>query len=138
MRRLYFSNLINRLGKGAKIYGRIIVHFPENVIIGQNCTFNDGVVINARKSIFIGDNVRVSQHVIIETGYLEYRRTSDRKEHRAKPIVIHDNVWIASGARVLAGVTIGEGSIVACGAVVTKDVPPKSIAKGVPAQSLAL
>lgn len=53
-----------------------------------------------------------------------------------KPIVIEQEVWIGSHATILGGVTIGRGSIVAAGAVVTKDVPPMTILGGVPAKVL--
>ncbi|NLG26918.1 MAG: acyltransferase, partial [Chloroflexi bacterium] len=53
-----------------------------------------------------------------------------------EPIVIEDDCWIASGAIVLAGVTIGRGSVVAAGSVVTHDVPPYSVVAGMPARVL--
>ena len=132
---IYFSYLLDALGSGTRIYGRITLYFPENIKIGQNCTINEGVVINGREKITIGDNVRISPYTIIETGYLDYQSDTQSKAHQAKKIIIKDNVWIASGARILAGVTVGEGAIVASGAVVTKDVPAKSIAKGIPAKT---
>ncbi|WP_197716628.1 DapH/DapD/GlmU-related protein [Methylocaldum marinum] len=52
----------------------------------------------------------------------------------AKPIVIERNVWIAAGATVIGGVTIGENSVVAAGSVVTKDVPPNTLVGGNPAR----
>ena len=57
-----------------------------------------------------------------------------RGDRIASPVRICDKVWIGSGARLLPGVTIGEGAIVAMGAVVTRDVPPYAIAAGVPAR----
>jgi len=54
-------------------------------------------------------------------------------EGRSEPIVIGDNTWIASRAIILKGVTIGEGCVIAAGAVVTKNVPPYSMVAGVPA-----
>ena len=51
-----------------------------------------------------------------------------------QPVVVEDDVWIGAGVIVLKGVTIGSGSIVAAGAVVTKSIPPFSIAAGVPAK----
>lgn len=53
-----------------------------------------------------------------------------------EPIHLEDDVWIGSGAVVLPGVTIGEGSVVAAGAVVSKDVPPMTIVGGVPAKPI--
>ena len=52
----------------------------------------------------------------------------------SKPIVIKDNVWIGRDCRILKGVTVGEGSIVALGAIVTKDVPPYTVVAGNPAK----
>lgn len=52
----------------------------------------------------------------------------------AKPITIRDNVWFGAGVQVLPGVTIGEGAVIAAGAVVTKDVPPRTLVAGVPAK----
>ena len=53
------------------------------------------------------------------------------------PIVIEDNVWIGARVSVIAGVTIGEGSVIGAGAVVTKDIPPYSVAVGVPARVIS-
>ena len=133
--RLYLSMIIDEMGAGTKIYGRVTVYFPENIRIGKNCTINEGVILNGRSPIRIGNNVRISPYTIIETGYLDYKSEEQVKSHQGKDIIIGDNVWIASGARILAGVTIGEGALIAAGAVVTKDVPPESIAKGVPART---
>jgi acetyltransferase-like isoleucine patch superfamily enzyme len=52
----------------------------------------------------------------------------------AKPIAIERNVWIAAGATIIGGVTVGENSVVAAGAVVTRDVPPNTLVGGNPAR----
>ncbi|MFK1641101.1 DapH/DapD/GlmU-related protein [Bacteroides fragilis] len=56
------------------------------------------------------------------------------KHNKKKPVVIEDRVWIGPNAIILHSVTIGEGAVVAAGAVVTKDVPPFSIVGGIPAK----
>ena len=56
------------------------------------------------------------------------------KYAESKPIVIDDNVWIGRDSRILKGVTVGKGSIVALGAIVTRDVPPYSVVAGNPAK----
>jgi acetyltransferase-like isoleucine patch superfamily enzyme len=58
----------------------------------------------------------------------------ERKKLLVKPIVIKQNAWIGAGATILPGVTIGENSVVAAGAVVTKDVPANNVVGGVPAR----
>ncbi len=84
----------------------------ENIEIGNNCCISKNVTIRDSNS-----------HCIKREGY---RCTA--------PIKICDNVWIGLGATVLSGVTIGEGSVVAAGAVVNKDVPPRTMVAGVPAR----
>jgi acetyltransferase-like isoleucine patch superfamily enzyme len=93
---------------------------------------NRNVDITCFSSIKIGNNVLISKGVMIRdsdnhsVGGAEYVGT--------KPIVICDNVWIGVRAIILKGVTIGEGSIVAAGAVVTHNVPPHTLVGGVPAR----
>ncbi|MCB1784300.1 MAG: acyltransferase [Alphaproteobacteria bacterium] len=131
LRAFYFSNLFDDVGPGLRVFGRVKIYYPEKIKVGAHCTLNEGVLIDARSPVTIGDHVRISSYVVIETGYLE--KTGNPRKHLCEAIVIEDDVWIATGARILAGVRIGKGSIVAAGAVVTKDVPPGSLAKGVPA-----
>lgn len=82
--------------------------------------------------MLIGPNVS-----IITSGHpLEPSRRRDGVT--AAPIVIERNVWIAAGATIIGGVTVGENSVVAAGAVVTKDVPPNSLVAGVPAKVIRM
>lgn len=100
----------------------------RNVFINQNCTFYDLGGLDIADDVMIGPNVSLitSGHPIEPS----QRRTSVI----AKPIVIERNVWIAAGAIVIGGVTIGENSVVAAGSVVTRDVPPNSLVGGNPAR----
>ncbi|MGQ4648729.1 acyltransferase [Lyngbya aestuarii] len=123
--------LVGKLGKRVKVYGWPTLYYPENIIIGDDTTINHGVIIGGRGGVQIGNNVRISPYAIIESGYLQFDKIP--YQHSAKRIVIDDGVWIASGAIILAGVRIGEGAVVAAGAVVTKDIPPRTIAMGIPA-----
>jgi len=95
----------------------------RNVFINQNCTFYDLGGLDIADDVMIGPNVSLP----IEPSQ---RRTSVI----AKAIVIERNVWIAAGAIVIGGVTIGENSVVAAGSVVTRDVPPNSLVGGNPAR----
>lgn len=122
---------MKKLGKNIKFYGIPTLYSPENISIGDNTTINHGVIIGGRGGVTIGNNVRISPYSIIETGYLKLDKIP--YEHDAKPIYIGNDVWIASGATIIAGVTINDSAIIASGAVVTKDVPTGMIAMGVPA-----
>jgi acetyltransferase-like isoleucine patch superfamily enzyme len=109
----------------------ISVNKGATLEIGSGRT-NTDIDITCFKSITIGKHVFISKGVIIRdsdshtlecNGYIE-----------TKPIVIGDDVWIGMRAIILKGVTIGEGSVVGAGAVVTHDVPPHSMVGGVPAK----
>jgi len=100
----------------------------QRVFINQCCTLYDMGGVDIGERVMIGPNVN-----IITTGH-PLQPSQRRAYVEAKPIVIERNVWIATGATIVGGVTIGENSVVAAGAVVTKDVPPNSFVAGVPAK----
>jgi acetyltransferase-like isoleucine patch superfamily enzyme len=93
--------------------------------IGSRSIFNYGVSLEARSSIRIGSRAMFGSLV----------RVTDRGQG---PVVIGDDVWIAHGAVIEPGVTIGSGSVVAAGSVVSRDVPPGSLAIGNPARCMSL
>jgi acetyltransferase-like isoleucine patch superfamily enzyme len=100
----------------------------RNVFINQNCTFYDLGGLDIADDVMIGPNVS-----LITSGHpIEPSRRRDFVI--ARPIVIERNVWIAAGAIVIGGVTVGENSVVAAGSVVTRDVPPNSLVGGNPAR----
>jgi acetyltransferase-like isoleucine patch superfamily enzyme len=103
--------------------------------IGDNCFINYGTSIAATQSVSIGSGANIGTYVIIMDNDF-HRIEPERRDERppSKPVVIEDNVWIGARAIVLPGVTIGAGSVVAAGAVVAQDVPPRSIVGGVPAR----
>ena len=100
----------------------------RNVFINQNCTLYD------LGGIDIGDDVMIGPNVSIITSGHPISPTERRSGVVAKPIRIERNVWIAAGAIIIGGVTIGENSVVAAGAVVTKDVPANTLVGGNPAR----
>src|SRR3954462_11079401 len=100
----------------------------KNVFVNQNCTFYDLGGLDIADDVMIGPNVS-----LITTGHpLDPSRR--RSITLGKPIVIEKNVWVAAGATIIGGVTVGENSVVAAGSVVTSDVPPNTIVGGTPAR----
>jgi acetyltransferase-like isoleucine patch superfamily enzyme len=97
------------------------------VFINHACSFLDMGGITLEDDVLIGPKV----NLITENHPLD---PSDRKALMTKPIVIKCNAWIGAGATILPGVTIGENSVVAAGAVVSKNVPANTVVRGIPAK----
>jgi len=127
----YWKFFFSDLGKNVRFYGSIKVYMPNNISVGNNCAINEFVILNGRDEIIIGNNVIISPLSIINTGGLIYD-TFPRK-HFSKKVIIKNNVWIGTGAQIMPGVSIGENSVIGGGAVVTRDIPPNSVAMGIPA-----
>jgi acetyltransferase-like isoleucine patch superfamily enzyme len=126
------------IGNNCKIWSHIgttqISAGPRAVIsIGENTFINTGTIITSRRRIVIGKNCHLANQVIIMDD--DFHDVSQREHTSEKAAIsIGNNVWIATRAIILKGVTIGEGAVVAAGAVVTKDVPPFTLVGGVPAK----
>jgi acetyltransferase-like isoleucine patch superfamily enzyme len=108
--------------------GGVDITVGRNVFINQNCTFYDLGGLEIADGVMIGPNVS-----IITSGH-PLEPSQRRASVIAKPIVIERNVWIAAGATIIGGVTVGENSVVAAGSVVTKDVPSNTLVGGNPAR----
>ncbi len=91
-----------------------------------------GVQIVCKKKITIGNNVAIARDVIIRDNDAHEILEKDHKS--VKEVTIGNNVWIGNRAMIMKGVHIGDGAIVAAGAIVTKDVPPNTMVAGVPAK----
>ncbi len=116
------------------VRARIFVRNGGYLEIGSNSRIN-GCHISASDKIIIGRNVRISQYVLIMDN--DFHQVNDHfADGVKKPIIIEDDVWIAAKATILKGVTIGRGSVIAAGAVVTKDVEPFTLVGGVPAKAI--
>ncbi|WP_175963775.1 sugar O-acetyltransferase [Burkholderia pyrrocinia] len=99
----------------------------RNVFVNQNCTFYD------LGGLEIGDDVMIGPNVSLITSSHPVEPSRRRDFVVAKPIAIERNVWVGAGATIIGGVTVGEHSVVAAGAVVTRDVPPNTLVGGNPA-----
>ena len=110
--------------------------YHRKVSFGENTAINSGTMFDALEPITIGRNVHISFNVLFlgVTHPLSPDENGYRGNESAGPIVVEDSTWLGAGVKVLGGVTIGKGSIVAAGAVVTKDVPPNVVVGGVPAK----
>lgn len=132
-RRLYLVDLAS----DAAIYFGAEIRAGINLSIGSGSIIGDRVILDARNGISIGKDVNFSSDVHIWTEQHdhsdpEFRCMSDR----SFGVKICNRAWIGPGVTILHSVTIGEGAVVAAGAVVTKDVEPFSIVAGIPAAKI--
>lgn len=132
--RLRFGALVRARGVNCVCAWDADLKYPENILLGNGVVIGSGCSIGAHSRVTMGDNVRLSRDVIVETAGLDFSELTPPYRHISQPIVIEKGVWLGARAIVLAGVTIGEGSIVAAGSVVTVDVPTYSLVGGVPAR----
>jgi len=115
------------------IFTPIYLNYGKNLKIGKNVFINFDCTFLDLGGITIEDEVQIGPKVSLVTEN-HPQNPEQRKGLVCKPILIKRNAWIGANATILPGVTIGENSIVAAGAVVSKDVPDNTIVGGVPAK----
>jgi acetyltransferase-like isoleucine patch superfamily enzyme len=132
----YPSQLVMRKNAELIVNGRFTIYSGHNITINEGAVLvlgsgyiNNDLDLACFDRIEIGDDVAISKSVTI--------RDSDNhifngRKH-SKPVKIGNHVWIGLNVIILKGVTIGDGAVVAAGALVNKDVPPRSLVGGVPA-----
>lgn len=129
------AELIGDLAPTAHIRPPLAVDYGAFISVGEGTFINSGLTALDVARITIGRDVQIGPNVQLLTPIhpLESRPRRAKLE-AARPITIEDNVWLGGGVIVLPGVTIGANSVIGAGAVVTKDVPPFSLAVGNPAR----
>ena len=116
-----------------RLFPPFYTDFGKNITIGQDVFINSGCHFQDQGGVVIGDGALIGHNVVLATVNHDLDPAQNRKNHYA-PIHIGAHAWIGSNATILAGVSIGDWSVVAAGAVVTHDVPPNVVVGGVPAR----
>ena len=121
------------------INNKFSVGIGSDIRVFDNATLKIGsgylngfVQIVCAKNIQIGEDVAIARDVIIRD--TDAHKIDDGKHEERKEVVIGNHVWIGTRAIIMKGVHIGDGAVIAAGAIVTKDVPPNSIVAGIPAK----
>lgn len=120
------------MGAGSTIHTGARFYNPSNISIGKDSILGEGIVLDGRDRIVIGDHVDIASDVMIYNSQHDIH--SDDFHAISAPVIIEDYIFIGPRAIILPGVTLAKGSVVGAGAVVTKDVPAFSIVGGVPAK----
>jgi acetyltransferase-like isoleucine patch superfamily enzyme len=118
----------------AQIYRWRDLRSGSQIAIGEGSIIGSDCILDGRCGISIGRSVNISSEVALWT--LQHDTDSPTFETSGGPISVGDRAWISFRATILPNVCIGEGAIVAAGAIVTKDVPPYAIVGGIPATKI--
>lgn len=127
------SEILGKVGKVFLLEQPFMCDYGYNIEIGENFCSNHNLLILDPAKVTFGDNVMIGPNCGFYTTTHPLNPILRNKGYQqAKPIKIENNVWICSNVIVLGGVTIGENSVIAAGSVVTKSIPPNSLAGGNP------
>lgn len=123
-----------KIGKKSHIHIGCRMYEPKNITVGEGTIIGDHATLDGRDKLTIGDHVDLASEVMIFNASRDIH-TDDFKVV-FKPVTIRNHVFIGPRAIILPGVTVGYGAVIAAGAVVTKDVPAKTLVGGVPAKKI--
>ena len=132
--RTLMSELVGyEVDEGFGLFPPIYSDFGRNIKLGRNVFINSGCCFQDQGGIELGDGCMIGHQVVIAT--LNHDLMPERRASMMPAkVTLGRNVWVGAHATILPGVTIGDNSVVAAGAVVTKDVPANCVAAGVPAR----
>ncbi|TCK84878.1 acyltransferase [Albibacterium bauzanense] len=143
---ILFRSLFKSCGKKVRFFPTKSDFYYQTISIGSDVFIGTGASFIATKSfIEIGNKVMFGPNVTIRGGnhsthiigkYMADYTPKDKLKTDDQPVIIEDDVWVGTGVIILKGVRIGQGAIIAAGAVVTKDVEKYAIVGGIPAKRL--
>ena len=127
-----------KIGKSSNVHATVILRQANNIEIGEGCLINHNNVLQAGKvnaKIRIGNYVHTGANVMIiafNHAFDTREKPTIKQDYYDASVIIEDDVWIGAGTIILKGVRIGRGSVIGAGSVVTRDIPPYSLAAGNP------
>lgn len=137
VRYMLLKSSFKQCGNNVFIGPNVIIKNISSISLGSNISIHANCYLDALGNICIEDNVSIAHN----SSLISFEHTWDDSETpikynpiKASPIHVKSDVWIGCGVRILSGVTINSRSVIAAGAVVTKDVPSNSLVAGVPAK----
>lgn len=135
-RQKIFSEIIGKpVDESFAIFPPFYTECGRNIQVGKNVFINSGCHFQDWGGIYIGNGALIGSQVVLAT-INHGMNPEKRADNHPASIHIGNNVWIGSHATILPGVIIGDGAVIAAGAVVTKDVEPNTVVVGVPAKVL--
>lgn len=135
----FYRRHLARVGRNFSIMSGAKIFEPSNVTIGDDVGINMGVILDPMEGghIEIGNSIGIGPYCVLRSsdhGFSDPNVSFRKQPHVGGTIVLEDDVWLGSHVVVTRNVRIGKGSVIGAHSVVTKDIPPYSVAMGVPAR----
>lgn len=136
LRNKYYHCVLKSMGDDCQICDGVHITDPEYTSLGNRVNINENAILLTFENAFItlGDDVCISFGAYLLAGGLKITDHVIRDEHEIGSIVVDDSAWIGAQAIILPGITIGRGSVIAAGSIVTENVPAYTVVAGVPAK----
>lgn len=132
LRHIYMMDL----GKNVVIYHGFHIRAPWNIHIGKGTIIGDGASLDGRNCIYIGENVNISTDCYIYTEQHDIDDPYFESKQSGGAVVVGDRAWLSSRTTILPRVTVGEGAVLASGALATKDLDSYGIYGGIPSKKI--
>ena len=140
IRKLVYKVLLKKRGKGLLTCPGVKLLHSYNIEIGDRCSLSYGTMLHGRGGLTIGDDFTTGPEVLVittEHNYMDRDRKVLEQGEVETPVKIGNDVWCGARATILPGVSLAHGTVVAAGAVVTRDTEPYSVVAGVPAKTIS-
>lgn len=135
--RIWLFKMLGMKTYGAvKFYAGVHVRNPKGIVLEEGASIGPKVLLDGRSGLKIGRSAVIAYEAIVWT--LNHDFNDVRFCGKGAPVEIGAYAWVCSRSIILPGITIGEGAVVASGAVVTHDVPPYAVVAGVPAKVIGM
>ncbi len=142
LRYVILKSISDSVGDNVAIFPGVYLLNPENLVVGNNVSIQPMCYLECghiKGGITIDDDVSIAHGVTIMGTTHQFGSHEEKIRDQGienEPVHIEENVWIGAKASVLGGVTIGHGSVIGAGAVVTKSLEPEGVYVGVPAKKM--
>jgi len=135
IRRFFYRIAGMKIGKGSAIHTRARFYNSHNISIGEDSIIGEGVVLDGRAKLVIGDHVDFASEVMVYNSQHDINESDFANPEKVvlEDVFIGDYVFVGPRAIILPGVRVGKGAVIGAGAVVTRDIGEFKIVGGVPA-----
>ena len=135
IRYILYKSLMKSIGRNCNILDSVHISHPEKISLGKRVSIHQFCYLDSQGSIEIGNDVAIGNHVKLLTSDHVFKNKNILIKDQGieiDKIIIEDNVWIGAGVTVLKGVKIGENSVIGAQSLVNDNIPPNTVAVGIP------